>query len=91
MSVYLCLINRWFDKPYNHIFTSSGQRQYLMEHACGDGMTGVHMFTLTAEEMARNPSVNSDTVTKDIDSSQAVQKLGVILKIVIRLLKCNSV
>ncbi|XP_045131359.1 carnitine O-palmitoyltransferase 2, mitochondrial-like isoform X2 [Portunus trituberculatus] len=67
--------NRWFDKSFSLICTADGQLALNFEHSWGDGVAVVNYHTEVAKDIAKRPSVNSDSRPAPIDASQLVRRL----------------
>ncbi|MPC13783.1 Carnitine O-palmitoyltransferase 2, mitochondrial [Portunus trituberculatus] len=70
--------NRWFDKSFSLICTADGQLALNFEHSWGDGVAVVNYHTEVAKDIAKRPSVNSDSRPAPIDASQLVRRLGML-------------
>ncbi|XP_022101190.1 carnitine O-palmitoyltransferase 2, mitochondrial-like [Acanthaster planci] len=67
--------NRWFDKPFQLIVTSSGQLLVNMEHSWGDGVTLRRMFSEVFQDSLDRPVISPGDATGRVDSSERVTRL----------------
>lgn len=67
--------NRWFDKSFSMICTADSQLAVNFEHGWGDGVAVMNYFSEIVKDLAKRPSVNSDSRPAPIDASQLVRRL----------------